>query len=148
VRAFAAPLLATIFLYACAKGPLAPVPLPLDRFNCARCGMLISELDDAAEWVGRGEELRFYDDLGCAAADASRVPPGGKFFVRASGGRRWLPAELAVFAKPAGARTPMSYGLVAFETEADAKARDAQGRSLRWADLAGFVRARGAGESR
>lgn len=148
MRALAAPLLATIFLCACAKGPLEPVPLPLDRFNCARCGMLISEPDDAAEWVGPGEEPRFYDDLGCAAADASRVPPGGKFFVRADGGKHWVPAERAHFAKPAGARTPMSYDFVAFEGEAEARAQDERGRSLRWSDLAGIVRAQGAGELR
>lgn len=111
---------------------IAPEPLPLDRYTCARCGMMISDVADAAEYVSAREETRFYDDLGCAAADAGRVPIRGKFFVRAEGGTRWLDAEDAFFARTGG-RTPMGYGVFAFSTEA--QARDAGGKALRWSDV-------------
>jgi len=96
--------------------------------------MMISEIGDAAEYVSRRDEPRFYDDLGCAAADAGRVPIDGILFVRADDGARWLPAREAFYART-GARTPMSYGYFAFSTEAGAKARDGQGRARRWNDL-------------
>ncbi|HWC65124.1 MAG TPA: hypothetical protein VG777_03500 [Thermoanaerobaculia bacterium] len=124
---------AATLLGACARR-IAPEPLPLDRYNCARCGMMISEIGDAAEYVSPKEDTRFYDDLGCAAADAGRVPIRGKFFVRADGGTKWIAADDAFFAKTAE-RTPMGYGYLAFSTEARAAASDAQRRALRWADL-------------
>jgi hypothetical protein len=96
--------------------------------------MMISEIGDAAEYVSGQEETRFYDDLGCAAADAGRVPIRGKFFVRADDGTAWLAAGDAFFART-GARTPMGHGLFAFSTEARAKSRDAGGKALRWADV-------------
>ncbi|HKB69298.1 MAG TPA: hypothetical protein VKH46_00520 [Thermoanaerobaculia bacterium] len=126
-------LAAAALLAACARG-IAPEPLPLDRYNCARCGMMISEIGDAAQYVSPREETRFYDDLGCAAEDAGRVPIRGTFFVRADGGTRWIAAEDAFFAKT-GERTPMGHGYWAFSTEAQAKARGAGGKALRWADL-------------
>lgn len=128
-------LSAAVILSACARR-IAPEPLPLDRYNCARCGMMISEIADAAQYVSEREETRFYDDLGCAAEDAGRVPIRGKFFVRADGGTKWIAAEEAFFART-GERTPMGHGFFAFSTEAQAKARDAKGRALRWADLGG-----------
>jgi hypothetical protein len=126
---------AVVLLGACARG-IAPEPLLLDRYNCARCGMMISQIDDAAQYVSAREETRFYDDLGCAAADAGRVPIRGKFFVRADGGAKWIGADEAFYAATGG-RSPMGYGFFAFSTEAGAKARDARGRALRWSDVGG-----------
>jgi hypothetical protein len=129
-----AALVASAALFAACARRLAPENLPLDRYNCARCGMMVSEIGDAAEYVSPKEDTRFYDDIGCAAADAGRVPIRGKFFVRADGGTRWIAADDAFFART-GDRTPMGYGFWAFSTESQAKARDAQHRALRWADL-------------
>jgi len=97
---------------------------------------MISELADAAEYVSVKEETRFYDDLGCAAEDAGRVPIRGKFFVRADGGAKWIAAEDAFFAKT-GERTPMGHGFFAFSTAVRAMARDSDGRALRWPDVGG-----------
>lgn len=128
--AVTAVLAAAALLVSCSRA-LAPENLPLDRYNCARCGMMISEISDAAQCVSAREETRFYDDLGCAAADAGRVPITGRFFVRADGGTKWIGADAAFYART-GERTPMAYGYFAYSTEAQAKARDAQGRALRW----------------
>jgi hypothetical protein len=126
---------ALLLLTACSRA-IAPEPLPLDRFTCARCGMMISEITDAAEYVSRGEETLFYDDLGCAASDAEHVRSGGTLFVRANAGTQWVEAGSSFFARTSD-RTPMGYGFHAFATEAQARARDAQGRALRWNDLKG-----------
>ena len=115
---------------------IAPEPLPLDRYTCARCGMMISEIADAAEYVSEKEETRYYDELGCAAADAGHVPIRGRFFVRADGGTRWITADEAFFSKTTE-RTPMGHGIFAFSTEARAKARDVDGKARRWADVEG-----------
>ncbi len=132
-RRFPIAFLVAAVLAGCVRR-IAPEPLPLDRYTCARCGMMISEIADAAEYVSRKDETRLYDDLGCAAADAGRVPIEGRFFVRADGGSRWLAADEAFFART-GDRTPMGHGIFAFSTEAQAKARAADGKALRWAEI-------------
>ena len=126
-------LLATVAVIGCARR-VAPEPLPLDRYTCARCGMMISEIVDAAEYVSPKEETRFYDDLGCAEADAGSVPTGGRFFVRANGGADWISAGDAFFART-GDRTPMGYGFRAFSSGGEAQGRDREAKALRWEEV-------------
>jgi hypothetical protein len=135
MRPAAAFVAVAVLLGACARG-IAPEALPLDRYNCARCGMMISGIADAAQYVSPREETRFYDDLGCAAADAGHLPIRGRLFVCADGGSKWIAAADAFYATT-GERSPMGYGFFAFSTEAQARARDARGRALRWSDVRG-----------
>jgi copper chaperone NosL len=120
---------------ACGSGSLEPEPLPLDRVECARCGMMVSELAHAAQAVAPGDEPRFYDDRGCLAKDASALPADARLFVQLDGGKGWIEVQDAYFAIPAEARTPMGYGVTAFRAEEDAARADRAGRALRWADV-------------
>lgn len=96
---------------------------------------MISDLAHAAQAVAPGEEPRFYDDRGCLAQDAASLPAGARLFVQLDGGTGWIEARDAFFAFPAGARTPMGYGVTAFRTEAGAARADRDGRARRWDDV-------------
>jgi hypothetical protein len=82
--------------------------------------MLISVERGSAQIVASGKDTRFYDDVGCLAADWRAHAPHGQAFVRTAAG--WTPAEAAAFARPADARTPMGSGIVAFASADDARA--------------------------
>ena len=78
---------------------------------------------------------RFYDDIGCLAAD---TPPGEtprRMWVTGANGD-WMAAETAFYASPAGPRTPMGYNFAAYPTDQAARRADRQGRALRWSDVA------------
>ena len=103
--------------------------------------MLISSEAGSAEMLPASADTRFYDDVGCLAADWSQR--GGKeaTFVHLSAGR-WIDARQASYARPSGARTAMGSGFVAFSTIDEARAADADGRVFTFDDV---VRMEGAG---
>ena len=86
------------------------------------------------EIVAAGEDTRFYDDVGCLAADAASRPERSKVYVRLAGDT-FVEAAAAFYARPAGARTPMGSGLVAFGTADEARAADRAGHVLGWNDV-------------
>ena len=119
---------------ACGRRSLAPEPVPLDRVECARCGMLISNESGGGEIVAPDDDTRFYDDVGCLAADAAERSPASRAYVRL-GRAVFVEASGAWFAQPADARTPMGSGIVAFRTADEARAADRAGRALSWPDV-------------
>lgn len=128
----------------CGRRAPEPETVPVDRVNCARCGMMISSEPQSAQWVVPGEETRFYDDIGCLAADDRPRAEGGARFVHVDRAR-WARVETAFYARPADESTPMGYGVVAFSSRADASARDRQGRARTWEELAAELAAEGRG---
>lgn len=117
----------------CANRPLEPEPVPVDQVTCARCGMLVSSEPESAQWVGSGEETRFYDDIGCLATDDWAPSGRNSRFVHAGG--RWLPVDRAYFGRPRDASTPMGYGILAFPDRREAASRDRDRRALTWVEL-------------
>jgi len=113
----------------CAKKSLAPESVPLDRVECARCRMLISTDIGGGQIVSADDDTRFYDDIGCLAADWRARSGHGRAFVRIAGGR-WSDAMDASFARPAAVATAMGSGIVALALAADARAADREGRAL------------------
>jgi hypothetical protein len=102
--------------------------------------MLISTDRGAAEIVSTDEETRFYDDIGCLAADWDAHQSNARSFVRVADGR-WVDARDASFAQPTDERTAMGSGVVAFAAADEARAVDRAGRALTFSDL---VQRRGA----
>ncbi len=103
--------------------------------------MLISSEQGAAEILPADGDTRFYDDVGCMAADWTAHASSARAFVRLANGQ-WLEAGSAVFARPAGARTAMGSGVVAYATRADAESAGAS-EVQSFADV---VRQAGAGQ--
>ena len=111
----------------------APQPVPVDRAECARCRMLISTETGAAQIVSLRDETRFYDDVGCLAADWTVHRNGATAFVRTAAA--WRDVTTVSFAQPECSRTAMDSGFVAFATAAEAEAADRAGRALSWNDV-------------
>jgi hypothetical protein len=97
--------------------------------------MLISTQSGAGQIVSATEDTRFYDDIGCLAADWAAHHGEARAFVRLADGT-WSEAQAASFAQPADARTSMGSGVVAFTLIADARAADRAGRALTFDDIA------------
>ena len=94
------------------SGADAPVPVPLDRVACARCGMLVGDLAFAGELRTRSGEVLFYDDPGCLLLHAEeRAPEVAAIWFHAHDAERWLSADEVAFS-PVGS-SPMGYGLAA-----------------------------------
>lgn len=129
---------AAVLLAGCGVRGNGPEPLPLDRVDCARCGMLISSDANAAEAIVPGGGTRFYDDIGCMAGDPAAANAGVERFVRLADGTGWIPADAAYFAASA-AVTPMAHGLVAFASEGGAVAADRDARPRRWDEVARMI---------
>ena len=118
----------------CAERTLSAEPLPLDGVECARCRMLISTDRGGGEIVSAAEDTRFYDDIGCLAADWEAHRVDARAFVRIAGDR-WSDAQDASFAQPANARTAMGSAIVAFAAAAEARAVDRAGRALTFDEI-------------
>jgi hypothetical protein len=103
--------------------------------------MLISSEANAAQSREPGQATRFFDDLGCLAADTAERAEGTARYVRlASGG--WATTEEAHFAKPDQAKTPMDYGILAFTTTDEARSADREKRARTWPEIITLVEAR------
>jgi nitrous oxide reductase accessory protein NosL len=96
--------------------------------------MLISNETGGGEIVSPSDETRFYDDIGCLAADWTSHREGARAFVRVSGGA-WADALTASYAQPASAHTAMGSGIAAFATASEARHADRGGRVLTWDDV-------------
>ncbi len=134
-RIAAALLLGALAAWGCRRRGLAPEPIPLDRVSCARCGMVVSDSESAAEAVAADQETRFYDDAGCLASDSSVRDPQWKLFVHRTASEGWLPAPGAFFARPAEGGTPMGYGFRAYGSAEEARRADREGRAWRWEEV-------------
>jgi copper chaperone NosL len=89
--------------------------------------MLISIERGSAQIVSPADDPRFYDDVGCLAADWRAHATHAHAFVRTADA--WTPAAAAAFARVAGTRTAMGSGIVAFASAEEARAAGA-GESL------------------
>jgi hypothetical protein len=123
----------------CTAQARSPEPVPLDRVECARCRMLISSDRGGGEIMSSAEDTRFYDDIGCLAADWSTHHDAARAYVRLDGGR-WSEAHEASYAQPNGTQTAMASGVVAFATIAEARAADRAGRALTFDEVIGLLR--------
>lgn len=103
--------------------------------------MLISSTATGGQIVSANEDPRFYDDIGCLAADVAADSAGHRaatrIYVRLSGRDEWIEAETAHYAQLNEAQTPMGSGVLAFRTADEAQGADRAGRALTWTDVIG-----------
>jgi hypothetical protein len=95
--------------------------------------MLISTEGGGGEIVSRTDDTRFYDDIGCLAADWETHHDDARAYVRVAGG--WSDVQTTWFAQPADARTAMGSGVVAFAAPEGARAVDRAGRALTFSEI-------------
>jgi copper chaperone NosL len=110
---------------------------------CMRCRMVIDDARFAAAWIeGDGSEVHF-DDIGCAALEASErgLALDARVFVHDLSSEVWLDGRTARYVRSATLRTPMAYGVVALvdQAAADSLAHKLQGHTVRWEELAALL---------
>lgn len=107
-----------------ASGPVPPASLDVRNDTCAFCRMYVSDAALAAQIVARGEEPRFFDDIGCLAAYLRAHPhtAGATAYVADHRTHAWVAADRAVYSRVPTLDTPMGSHLIAHE---DAASRDA-----------------------
>lgn len=107
-------LLILTLVAACAAGDLQPAR-PDASAACAACRMMVTDLRFAGQLVARGEEPRFFDDIGCMRKHlaAHRAEAGWRGFVTDYRTRAWTPIESARIWKCESIETPMASHLVA-----------------------------------
>jgi nitrous oxide reductase accessory protein NosL len=127
-------MMASSWTIGCTAQARSPEPVPVDRVECARCRMLISSDRGGGEIVSSSEDTRFYDDIGCLAADWIIHRKDAHAYVRLGGGL-WSDAHAASYAQPNGVETPMGSGFAAFATISEARAADRAGRVLTFDDV-------------
>lgn len=99
---------------ACGRGGSRARSPHWGKDTCKVCRMAVTEKRPAAQLVGPGVQLNYYDDLGCAvqAILTKRAPAGATLYVLAPGRQeqqeQWVPASQIRFED--GAQTPMNYG--------------------------------------
>ena len=96
--------------------------------------MLVSTEAGAGQILSGHDDTRFYDDIGCVAADWRSRRDDAIAFVHASSGE-WLDVHAAFFARPEAARTAMASSFVAYASAAEAGTADRDGRALTWDDV-------------
>ncbi len=104
--------LAAIFLQGCSVGEMRVGPPHWGRDTCEHCRMAITERRFAAQWVGPGAQIHFFDDLGCALAKKQAAPAlknAVLYVLSPQDGKTWLKAEQARYTD--GLKTPMDYGI-------------------------------------
>lgn len=100
-----------------------PEAIAWGQDTCAHCRMLISEPGYAGELRDRHGVLFKYDDVGClvgAIATAHAEVP--EAWVEDHEGGGLVPLLTAHLVRAPGAQTPMGHGVVAFASEAAARA--------------------------
>jgi len=94
-----------------------------DEDNCAQCGMAISDRRFAAGWIEEGGHQEKFDDIGCMVVKYRDHTPaaGTRLFARDYAADAWLDALHATYAVSEEIRSPMAYGVAAFEVAAAAE---------------------------
>ncbi len=105
--------LALLWLTACGAEPRVGSP-HWDRDACEHCRMALSTPRFAAQLVGPGARVSYFDDLGCAVAaqaERSELSESELYLLRPGSREEWVRAGELRFSD--GNRTPMDYGVAA-----------------------------------
>jgi copper chaperone NosL len=134
-------LIGMLLLTACGEKSYEPQAINPEKDICVICKMAVKDDQFATQIVTKdGQSLKF-DDIGCLNTwkKDNGTDTIGAAFVRDYSSKQWIKYEKAFYAYDPSYKTPMAYGIVSFEQEADAKAFIAQqgkGKLMSSADLA------------
>ncbi|MDQ0215525.1 copper chaperone NosL [Oikeobacillus pervagus] len=111
-------------LVACGKeASLDPVEINPDIDVCHVCNMSITETDFATEVIFEDGKVEKFDDLGCMIeyVKEHKDEKIAKKYVKETKSGDWIELEKASFAFDREFWTPMSYGVLPFRNEDEAK---------------------------
>lgn len=117
-------LISMALLAACGGENYEPQAINEETDICVICKMAVKDNQYATQIVTKdGQSLKF-DDIGCLNEwkKENGTDTIGAAFVRDYHSKQWLKYEKAYYAYDSSYITPMAYGIVSFEKEADAQA--------------------------
>lgn len=113
-----------LVLSACGGEKYEPQAINENTDVCVICKMAVKDDQYATQIITKdGQSLKF-DDIGCLNTwkKENGTDTIGAEFVRDYNSKQWLRYEKAYYAYDPSYKTPMAYGIVSFEQEADATA--------------------------
>lgn len=136
-------LMAMFILVGCSEKEYKPKPISVETDVCEVCKMSITHADFAGQIVFKNNDHMVFDDLGCLMeyiVDNGEDDIGAAFIVEETSGK-WINVKDAVYLYNQDFWTPMSYGVLAFDTEEGAIAymeENGEGELLQFEDLYSF----------
>lgn len=130
-----------LVLSACGGEKYEPQAINENTDVCVICKMAVKDDQYATQIITKdGQSLKF-DDIGCLNTwkQENGTDTIGAEFVRDFNSKQWLRYEKAYYAYDPSYKTPMAYGIVSFEQEADATAyieEQGKGKLMTAEDLA------------
>ncbi|RAR41149.1 MULTISPECIES: nitrous oxide reductase accessory protein NosL [unclassified Paenibacillus] len=130
-----------MILSACGGEKYEPQAINENTDVCVICKMAVKDDQYATQIITKdGQSLKF-DDIGCLNTwkKENGTDTIGAEFVRDFNSKQWLRYEKAYYAYDPSYQTPMAYGIVSFEQEADATAyieEQGKGKLMTAEDLA------------
>ena len=117
-------LLLFVLLVGCSQqASLEPVAIDeVGVDSCAECHMGIQDLDHASQIILEDGTPKIYDDIGCMLIDYDEQKGKlGVMYVRDYHTKEWIDFKEATFVQYNNIPTPMSYGIIAFQSREDAE---------------------------
>lgn len=103
---------------------------------CERCSMVVSDRRFAAAWRDSNGREAYFDDIGCMVHEAhDQAIHDATLFVPNYDDETWLYAEDAFFVMDDEFRTPMAFGIAAFDSEDAASQAPGGHMVMHWDDL-------------
>lgn len=111
-------------LAACGGSKFEPQAIHEETDVCAICNMTVRDDQFAAQIITKDGQVFKFDDVGCMNEwkNENGTDQIGAAFVRDYHTKVWIPYEDAFYVYDASFQTPMAYGVLSFEKEADAQA--------------------------
>lgn len=135
--------LALVVLVGCSEKTYEPRDIVAETDVCKICNMSIVHEDYAGQIVLTNGDYEIFDDLGCLMEyiDANGEEQIGAAFIKDENKKQWINVFTGSYVYEKNFWTPMNYGVLAFNSEQEAKdyiAAQGKGKLLAYEDLHNF----------
>ncbi|ETT82200.1 nitrous oxide reductase accessory protein NosL [Viridibacillus sp. FSL R5-0477] len=136
-------LAAVLLLQACSNKDFKPRGIVSETDVCKVCNMSIVHEEYAGQIALSNGDYEMFDDLGCLIEYMKNLNKGdvGKAFIKDEGEKNWVDVKTASYVYDKDIWTPMSYGVIAFESKDSAQQyidKVGKGQLLSYSDLDSF----------
>ncbi|KOO49135.1 nitrous oxide reductase accessory protein NosL [Viridibacillus arvi] len=134
---------AVLLLQACSNKDFKPRGIVSETDVCKVCNMSIVHEEYAGQIALSNGDYEMFDDLGCLIEYMKNLNKGdvGKAFIKDEGENNWVDVKTASYVYDKDIWTPMSYGVIAFESKDSAQQyidKEGKGKLLSYSDLDSF----------
>lgn len=116
-------LMLMLLFAGCSSEKYSPVAINEETARCETCNMAVKDDQFATQIITKDGQAYLFDDIGCMNEwmKENGTDQIGATFVRDYNSKQWIKYEHAHYVYDADIQTPMAYGVISFENEADAK---------------------------